>query len=114
MYQDLQPAGLLALRHDRLLVPFQPNVNADGTANPLAGKDDAIFDGATDRDPGGLPLGSTEYLELSDFFVAPGAPFKVTRAPALGQGHAPAADTVTLARAGGLDGRRRDEAGPRP
>ncbi len=28
-------------------VPFQPNTNPDGTANPLAGKDDAILYGAT-------------------------------------------------------------------
>src|SRR5689334_22182149 len=32
-------------------VPFQPNVNPDGSVNPLAGKDDAILYGAVKPDP---------------------------------------------------------------
>ena len=79
MYQDTALPGCSRFGMTDSYVPFQPNVGADGTTpNPAAGKDDAIFDGATDPDPGGLPLGTLEYLELSDFFNAPGAPFDVT------------------------------------
>src|SRR4051795_5302490 len=57
------------------LVPFQPNVNPDGTANPLAGKDDALLYGATVPDPGGLPLGTLESLTFSRFYNVAGTPF---------------------------------------
>src|SRR5262249_8047454 len=66
-------------------VPFQPNTNPDGTANPLAGKDNAILDGATVADPGGLPLGTLEYLSFSGFYNVAGQPFTATlnlKAPA--------------------------------
>ena len=53
-------------------VPFQPNTYPDGQPNPLAGKDDAILYGATKPDPGGLPLGTLEYLTFSRFYNAPG------------------------------------------
>ena len=53
-------------------VPFQPNVNPDGSANANAGKDDAILYGATKPDPGGLPLGTLEYLTFNRFYNAPG------------------------------------------
>ncbi|MBO0845660.1 MAG: PIG-L family deacetylase [Nocardioides sp.] len=59
-------------------VPFQPNVRADGTANPAAGMDDSILYGAVVQDPGGLPLGTTEHLTTSSFYNAPGTPFQVT------------------------------------
>jgi LmbE family N-acetylglucosaminyl deacetylase len=59
-------------------VPFQPNTNTDGTANPLAGKDDAILYGASVTDPGGLPLGTTERITFSDEYVTPGQPFTAT------------------------------------
>jgi LmbE family N-acetylglucosaminyl deacetylase len=59
-------------------VPFQRNVNADGSANPNAGKDDAILYGATVQDPGGLPLGTTERLTFSRFYNVPGEPFQAT------------------------------------
>jgi hypothetical protein len=59
-------------------VPFQPNANADGTANPAAGKDEAILYGATRPDPGGLPAGTLEYLSFSRFFNTPGTPFDVS------------------------------------
>jgi LmbE family N-acetylglucosaminyl deacetylase len=59
-------------------VPFQPNVNPDGSPNARAGRDDAILLGATRSDPGGLPLGTTEYLSLDRFYNAPGAPFTAT------------------------------------
>src|SRR3954469_24807697 len=48
-------------------VPFQPNVNPYGSANANSGRDDAILYGATKRDPGGLPLGTLEYLTFSRF-----------------------------------------------
>src|SRR4051812_4645875 len=59
-------------------VPFQPNVTPDGSANPPAGKDDAILYGAIKPDPGGLPLGTLEYLTFSRFYNAPGTPFEAT------------------------------------
>src|SRR6478672_4807200 len=52
-------------------VPFQPNVNPDGSANANAGKDDAILYGAVKADPGGLPLGTQEYLTFDRFYNAP-------------------------------------------
>src|SRR4029078_1932534 len=66
-------------------VPFQPNMNPDGSANANAGKDDAILYGATKADPGGLPLGTLEYLTFDRFYNAPGVPFTATlnvKAPA--------------------------------
>ena len=69
-------------------VPFQPNVNADGTANAAAGKDDAILYGAVKPDPGGLPLGTLEYLTFSRFFNAPGAPFDGDGEREVRRGHA--------------------------
>src|SRR4051794_35298714 len=66
-------------------VPFQPNVNPDGSANANAGKDDAILYGAVKPDPGGLPLGTLEYLTFNRFYNAPGVPFTATlnvKAPA--------------------------------
>jgi LmbE family N-acetylglucosaminyl deacetylase len=53
-------------------VPFQPNSRA------AAGRDDAILYGATKRDPGGLPLGTLEYMSFSDFFNVPGEQFQAT------------------------------------
>ncbi|TCN38746.1 VCBS repeat-containing protein [Kribbella orskensis] len=58
-------------------VPFQPNT-ADGTANPAAGRDDAILFGATEADPGGLPKGTLEYLTFSRFLNVAGEPFQAT------------------------------------
>ena len=59
-------------------VPFQPNTTASGAANPLAGKDDAILYGATVQDPGGLPLGTQEWLTFSKFYNVPGQAFTAT------------------------------------
>jgi LmbE family N-acetylglucosaminyl deacetylase len=59
-------------------VPFQPNSSA------AAGRDDAILFGATEPDPGGLPLGTLEYLTFSRFYNVAGEPFQATvhlRAP---------------------------------
>src|SRR3954452_25302538 len=77
-------------------VPFQPNVNPDGSANANAGKDDAILYGATVADKGGLPLGTLEYLTFNRFYNTPGVPFTATlnvKAPA---GTTIPAGTVTL------------------
>lgn len=59
-------------------VPFQPN------SSPLAGRDDAILFGAKKPDPGGLPLGTLEYITFSRFYNVAGEPFQATvhlRAP---------------------------------
>jgi LmbE family N-acetylglucosaminyl deacetylase len=53
-------------------VPFQPN------SSPSAGRDDAILFGATKPDPGGLPLGTLEYLTFSRFYNVAGEPFQAT------------------------------------
>ena len=72
MWQGLQAPGCSRFGMTDAYVPFQPN------ANPAAGRDDAILYGAVRPDPGGLPLGTLEYLTVSDFVNAPGAPFEVT------------------------------------
>jgi hypothetical protein len=76
-------------------VPFQPNVNLDGTPNPLAGKDDAILYGATVPDPGGLPLGTLESITFSRFFNVGGVSFQATVHAKSGSGTLPAG-TVAL------------------
>lgn len=53
-------------------VPFQPN------SNPAAGRDDAILFGAKKPDPGGLPLGTLEYITFSRFYNVAGEPFQAT------------------------------------
>ncbi|MBB5979142.1 PIG-L family deacetylase [Kribbella solani] len=53
-------------------VPFQPN------SNTAAGQDDAILFGATKPDPGGLPLGTLEYLTFDRFLNVAGTPFQAT------------------------------------
>lgn len=53
-------------------VPFQPN------SDPRAGRDDAILFGATKPDPGGLPLGTLQYLTFSRFSNVAGEPFQAT------------------------------------
>ena len=78
MFMGDQPPGCSRFGQTDAFVPFQPNLRADGTPNPLAGRDDAILFGAVKRDPGGLPLGTLLHAETSDFFVAPGKPFTVT------------------------------------
>jgi LmbE family N-acetylglucosaminyl deacetylase len=84
----------------RAYVPFQPNTNPDGTANPLAGKDDAILYGATVADPGGLPLGTLEYLTFSRFFNVAGVPFQATLHVKSGAGTLPAGTAALTVPAG--------------
>jgi len=78
MYQDTANPGCSRFGMTDSYVPFQPNVNADGSPNPQAGRDDAILFGAVKPDPGGLPLGTQQYLEFSRFFNTPGTPFEAT------------------------------------
>ena len=75
-------------------------MSADGTANPLAGRDDAILYGAVKRDPGGLPLGTLEYIELSSFFASPGEPFEATVHVRSGRGTLPRGTVALTAPAG--------------
>ena len=76
MQKGVAAAGCSRFGMTNNFVPFQPNVNADGTANANAGKDDAVLYGAVKPDPGGLPLGTLEYLTFSRFYNAPGTPFR--------------------------------------
>lgn len=78
MYMGISKPGCSRFAMTDSWVPFQPNTTADGSANPKAGLDDAIFFGATKPDPGGLPLGTLEYLSFSDFYTVPGQSFTAT------------------------------------
>lgn len=71
-------------------VPFQPNVSPDGSVNPQAGLDKAIFFGATMPDPGGMPVGSLLYETFSRFFNVAGDSFQVTVHAKSGSGTLPA------------------------
>ena len=86
MWQGLQAPGCSRFGMTDAYVPFQPNLNPDGTPNAAAGRDKAILYGAVRRDPGGLPKGTLEYLTVSDFANAPGAPFEVTLHARSGRG----------------------------
>src|SRR4051794_18498332 len=81
-------------------VPFQPNVNPDGSPNATAGRDDAILFGATVQDPGGLPLGTLEYLTFSRFFNVAGVPFQATLHLRSGAGTIPAGTAALAVPAG--------------
>ena len=92
-------------------VPFQPNTNPDGTANPLAGKDNAVLYGSAIQDPGGLPLGTLEYLTFDRFYNVAGQSFTATlNLKALG-GAIPAGTVALTVPTGwtvdGAEGRRR-------
>jgi hypothetical protein len=78
MFQGLQAPGCSRFGMTDSFVPFQPNLDPGGAPNPAAGRDDALLFGATKRDPGGLPLGTIEHIELSDFFNVPGETFQAT------------------------------------
>jgi len=89
MYMEVAPPLCARFGQTDAFVPFQPNVGAGGAPNPAAGRDDAILYGAVKKDPGGLPLGTLEHIELSDFFVAPGEPFEATVHVRSGRGTLP-------------------------
>ena len=93
-------------------VPFQPNVNADGTAEPARrpGRRDPL---RRDRcaDPGGLPLGTLEHLDALELLQRPRRAVRRDRAPAVGQGHARRRHVALTCRPAGRPTRR--EAGRR-
>jgi hypothetical protein len=78
MFQGVTNPGCSRFGMTESFVPFQPNVNPDGSLNPNAGLDKSIFFGATMPDPGGLPLGSLLYETFSKFFNVAGDSFQVT------------------------------------
>ena len=100
MFKGVQPPGCSRFGQSDAFVPFQPNVNPDGTPNPAAGRDDAILFGATEPDPGGLPLGTLEYLTLSEFFNVPGKTFQATVHVKSGRGTLPRGTVELRAPAG--------------
>ncbi|GII23429.1 PIG-L family deacetylase [Planosporangium mesophilum] len=84
MYQGSSNPACPRFGMTEAFVPFQPNLRADGSPNPLAGADDAALLGAARPDPGGLPLGTLEYLTFSRFYNVASTPFQATlhlRAP---------------------------------
>jgi LmbE family N-acetylglucosaminyl deacetylase len=84
MYQGIAEPSCSRFGMTDSFVPFQPN------ASPAAGRDDAILFGATKPDPGGLPLGTIEHIELSDFHNVPGATFQASVHLRSGAGTLPA------------------------
>src|SRR3954452_20501933 len=100
MYMGTQTPACSRFGMTGSFVPFQPNVNPDGSQNPASGKDDAILYGATKADPGGLPLGTLEYLTFSRFYNAPGAPFQATLHVKSGSGALPAGTAALTVPAG--------------
>ncbi len=78
MYQGASAPACPRFGMTESFVPFQPNTSSNGSANPLAGRDDAILLGASKPDPGGLPLGTLEYLTFSRFYNVAATPFQAT------------------------------------
>ncbi|HZX05493.1 PIG-L family deacetylase [Kribbella sp.] len=72
MYKGVSAPACPRFGMTESFVPFQPN------SSPQAGRDDAILFGATKPDPGGLPLGTLEYLTFSRFYNVAGEPFQAT------------------------------------
>jgi LmbE family N-acetylglucosaminyl deacetylase len=89
MYKNAANPGCSRFGMTESFVPFQPNVNPDGTQNSYAGLDKAIFLGATMQDPGGMPTGSLLYLTFSRFFSVAGDSFQVTVHTKSGSGTLP-------------------------
>ncbi len=94
MYKASAASGCSRFGMTDSFVPFQPNVNPDGSANAASGQDHAILYGAVVKDPGGLPTGTTEYLTFSRFYNAPGAPFTATLHLRSGSGTLDAGDAT--------------------
>jgi LmbE family N-acetylglucosaminyl deacetylase len=84
MEQGLAGPGCTRYAISQAFVPFQPN------SSPDAGRDDALFHGATIPDPGGMPLGSMLHASADDFFQVAGQPFEVTVSTRSGEGTLPA------------------------
>jgi LmbE family N-acetylglucosaminyl deacetylase len=100
MYMGTQTPACSRFGMTDSFVPFQPNINPDGSQNAASGKDDAILYGAMKPDPGGLPLGTLEYLTFSRFYNAPGAPFQATLHVKSGSGTLPAGTAALTVPAG--------------
>ncbi|MGH3406980.1 MAG: NEW3 domain-containing protein, partial [Streptosporangiaceae bacterium] len=90
MYKNAASPGCSRFGMTESFVPFQPNVNPDGSVNAQAGLDKSIFFGATMPDPGGLPTGSLFYLTFNHFFNVAGDSFQVTVHTKSGSGTLPA------------------------
>ena len=100
MFKGTAAAGCSRFGQTWADVPFQPNVNPDGTPNPLAGKDNAILYGATIADPGGLPVGTLEYLTFDRFYNVAGSAFQATLHVKSGAGTLPAGTAALTVPAG--------------
>lgn len=99
MYQQVADPTCSRFGQTFATVPFQPNT-VGGSANPLAGKDDAILYGAAVQDPGGLPLGTTQRLTFSRFYNIPGQSFDATVRLKSGGATIPAGDVRLTVPAG--------------
>ena len=91
MFKDVFAPGCSRFGMTDSFVPFQPNVNPDGSANAASGQDHAILYGAVVPDPGGLPKGTLQYLTFSRFYNVRGAPFAATLHLRSGSGTLPRA-----------------------
>src|SRR3954465_6009977 len=100
MQKGTAAAGCSRFGMTNNFVPFQPNVNPDGKANANAGKAAAVLYGAVKADPGGLPLGTLEYLTFSRFYNAPGTPFQAVLHVKSGAGTIPAGTAALTVPAG--------------
>ena len=69
-------------------VPFQPNLNADGTANPRPAATTRSSTAPSGATRAGCRSARSSTSTLSDFFNAPGAPFQATVHVRSGRGHA--------------------------
>ncbi len=90
MYQQVAAPSCSRFGVTESFVPFQPNLDGDGSPNPSAGLDNALLFGAAVPDPGGLPLGSLLYLTFSRYFNVAGEPVTVTVHARSGKGTLPA------------------------
>ena len=106
MFMGPQAPGCSRFAQTDAFVPFQPN------AKNAAGRDEAILYGAVKKDPGGLPLGTLEHIELSDFFVAPGKTFQATVHVRSGKGRLPRGTVELTAPDGWRVDRAKKKVGP--
>lgn len=90
MYKQVAAPSCSRFGVTESFVPFQPNLDANGSPNPSAGLDNALLFGASVPDPGGLPLGTEYYLTSSRYFNVAGDPFTVTAHARSGAGTMPA------------------------
>lgn len=88
MHQGLTEPSCNRMGVAQTFVPMQPN------SSPLAGRDEALFFGASLPDPGGMPLGSLLYVTFDRFFNVAGQPFEVTVHARSGAGTLPAGEVA--------------------